>query len=182
MLSFGVNYDLFPAFLRTGIDRLGLIMAPLVLLFIGMSFRFNWSQIKAIFSILSFKSGCAFLFSGILIWVFNITDPIMVTLAIVFPQSSFSFWPFAHMSTITKMERNSGTSVFDLDLAMNMIAISLPFSSIVIMGICSLSDQIIKIEQFPFLAGAFFFTLPLLHNYVKYLYKKITYNFKLEES
>ena len=36
-VGLGVNYELFPSFLKMSIDRLSLIMTPLILIFIGIS-------------------------------------------------------------------------------------------------------------------------------------------------
>lgn len=41
MLSIGLGYEALPAWLRSGVDKISLMMTPLVLLFIGISIKFT---------------------------------------------------------------------------------------------------------------------------------------------
>jgi hypothetical protein len=65
----------------------------------------------------------------------GLSIPIML-LAIVFPQSACSFWPFAHMSTVNTMEEGKQRT-FDVSFALSVLAISLPFSTIIILSVLS---------------------------------------------
>lgn len=144
MLSMGLTYNFFPEFLRLSIDKLSLLMTPLVLLFIGMSIRLTWHQVRTIFSVLFFRSGIAFLMSGILLLFFPVADIPTILLIVVFPQSACSFWPYAHMTTVSQMESKGATQqrskTFDLDFAMNVLACSMPFSVILILTIYASGD------------------------------------------
>jgi malate permease and related proteins len=138
MLTFGLDYLAFPEFVRLSIDRLSLMMTPLVLLFIGLSMRLTWNQVRTIFSFLFFRSGIAFLISGLVLIFFPVSDIPTILLIIVFPQSACSFWPYAHMAAVSQLEEKSGytkTKTFDLDFAMNVLACSMPFSVILILSI-----------------------------------------------
>lgn len=139
MLSMGLSYSAFPEFIRLSIDRLSLMMTPLVLLFIGLSMRLTWDQVRTIFSFLFFRSGIAFLISGLLLFFFAATDIPTILLIVVFPQSACSFWPYAHMASVaqleSKAEGNPTSRTFDLDFAMNVLACSMPFSVILILAI-----------------------------------------------
>jgi hypothetical protein len=123
-------------------------MTPMVLLFIGMAVKFQKAEMALIFKLLSFRAGLAFLLSACLLLFAPITAPAAVLLAIVFPQSACSFWPFAHMSAVSALEsedaaqqRQKGPeSTFHLDLALNTLALSLPFSTIIILSIFSLNE------------------------------------------
>jgi hypothetical protein len=141
MLSLGLTYDAFPAFLKLSVDRLSLMMTPLVLLFIGISIRLTWHQVRTIFSVLFFRSGIAFLVSGTLLVLFPVTDLATTLLIVVFPQSACSFWPYAHMAAVGQLESKSAdpstSRTFDLDFAMNVLACSMPFSVILILVIYS---------------------------------------------
>jgi hypothetical protein len=106
-------------------------MTPLVLLFIGVSMRLTWHQVRTIFSFLFFRSGIAFLISGVLLLLFPVADVPTMLLIVVFPQSACSFWPYAHMAAVSKLEGTAKT--FDLDFAMNVLACSMPFSVILIL-------------------------------------------------
>jgi malate permease and related proteins len=137
MLSLGLSYSTFPEFIRLSIDRLSLMMTPLVLLFIGLCIRLTWDQVRTIFSFLFFRSGIAFLISGLLLFFFPVTDIPTILLMIVFPQSACSFWPYAHMASVAQLESKAEgkptSRTFDLDFAMNVLACSMPFSVILIL-------------------------------------------------
>lgn len=139
MLSMGLSYSAFPEFIRLSIDRLSLMMTPLVLLFIGLSMRLTWDQVRTIFSFLFFRSGIAFLISGLLLFFFAVTDIPTILLIVVFPQSACSFWPYAHMASVAQLESKAEgkptSRTFDLDFAMNVLACSMPFSVILILAI-----------------------------------------------
>lgn len=137
MLSFGLNYAIFPEAVSLSIDRLSIIMTPLVLLFIGLSMRLTWSQVKTIFSFLFFRSGIAFFISAMVLFFFPVKDVATMLLIVVFPQSACSFWPYSHMEAVRQMEsklpEDKRIKTFDQDFAMNVLACSLPFSVVLIM-------------------------------------------------
>lgn len=140
MLSLGLGYDAFPVFIRDSVDKISLMMTPLVLLFIGISIKFSWAQFKAIFSFIFFRSAIAFLISGLILLFFPVTDLATTLLIVVFPQSACSFWPYAHMAVVSEMEskdRERSGKTFDLDFAMNVLACSMPFSVLMILLIYS---------------------------------------------
>jgi malate permease and related proteins len=89
-----LNYNFIPEFGQLSIDRLSMMMTPLILLFIGISIRFNWSQFKTIFAFLFFRSAVAFTISGILLYYLQVADLATALLIVVFPQSACSFWPY----------------------------------------------------------------------------------------
>ena len=98
-------------------------------------------QAKVILSFLFFRSGIAFFLSGMLLLLLPPQDMAIALLIVVFPQSACSFWPFAHMAAVSEMERKSDVAsknrIFDLEFAMNILACSLPFSVILILGVYS---------------------------------------------
>ena len=98
-------------------------------------------QAKVILSFLFFRSGIAFLLSGMLLLILPPQDLAIAHLIVVFPQSACSFWPFAHMAAVSEHERKSDVAgknrMFDLEFAMNILACSLPFSVILILGVYS---------------------------------------------
>ena len=160
MLCFGANLASLPLFLQDTVTRLGVIMTPLILLFIGMSVKGNVRQIGGILQILILRSGAAFLISSALLLMLPTSIGAgLLILAVVLPQSACSFWPFAHMSLIHEMERKKEykTKTFDLGYSLNILAISLPFSASIIMFTCSyptlfLSPGIVMIASFVLLA------------------------------
>ncbi len=139
MLALGLNFESLPSFAQMSIDKISLMMTPLVLLFIGISVKLTLEQVRTIFTFLFVRSGIAFLLSGLLLAILPVTDLGTALLIVVFPQSACSFWPFAHMSAVSKLEKKNHVEnkTFDLDFAMNVIACSLPFSVILILGVYS---------------------------------------------
>ncbi len=143
MLALGLNFESLPSFISMNVDRLSVMMTPLVLLFIGISMKLTRQQAKVILSFLFFRSGMAFLLSGLLLMSLPVQNPAIALLIVVFPQSACSFWPFAHMAAVSELERKSdvgGNKIFDLEFAMNILACSLPFSVILILGIYSAGE------------------------------------------
>jgi hypothetical protein len=137
MLAMGLNFNSLPGFIQMSIDKISLMMTPLVLLFIGISMKLTLEQVRTIFTFLFLRSGLAFLVSGILLLILPVNDIATMLLIIVFPQSACSFWPFAHMAAVSKLERKESDhdKTFDLDFAMNILACSLPFSVVCVLGI-----------------------------------------------
>ena len=90
-------------------------------------------------SILTFRAGFTFLLSGLFIWLVPMPSEAAVLLAVVFPQSAVSFWPFAHMSAIRKFEYENevqkNNPTFDLELGINVLAVSMPFSTLLVLGV-----------------------------------------------
>lgn len=136
MLGLGLNLQTLPESIASVILRLSSIMAPLILLFIGLAVKINRKDFSLILRMLSWRSGITFILSGAFIALIPELTVSVMLLAIVFPQSSCSFWPFAHMSTVNAMEENKPRT-FDVSFALSVLAISLPFSTLVILGVLS---------------------------------------------
>jgi hypothetical protein len=128
--------------MQMSVDKISLMMTPLVLLFIGISMKLTLEQVRTIFTFLLLRSGLAFMISGALLLLLPVKDISTMLLIVVFPQSACSFWPFAHMAAVNKLERNQfdHERTFDLDFAMNVLACSLPFSVILILGVYTAGD------------------------------------------
>jgi malate permease and related proteins len=120
-------------------NRASSLMTPLVLIYIGLAVQFKEGKIKLVSSILLFRAGVTLLFSVLVIRIFNVTTPNLILLAVVVPLSSCSFWPFAHISGINIKEDNKEVTkerrTFDMNLAVLILAFSLPLSTILVMGI-----------------------------------------------
>lgn len=142
LLGFGLTLSSLPAFLGNTITSMSVIMTPLVLLFIGMAVRIKSREFGLIVSLLARRSGITFILSALFIFLFPTIGSSMVLLLVVFPQSACSFWPFAHMSAIQSMEENDGQKkpTFDIDFGINILACSLPLSTVLIIGIFSFSE------------------------------------------
>lgn len=137
LLSFGLDITALPTFLESTAVRLAALMTPIVLLFIGMAVRFERREMAMILRVLAFRSGTALVLSTLLLFIFPIATPAFALLAVIFPQSAVSFWPFAHMSAVEGQREEGTPATFNIDLALNVLACSLPFSTVVILGVLS---------------------------------------------
>ncbi|MEM9324861.1 MAG: permease [Bacteroidota bacterium] len=136
MLAFGLNLQSLPETVSGVILRLSGIMAPLILLFIGLAVKLNRQDFGLILRLLLGRAGLLFLISAAVIFLVpSLSVPLML-LIIVFPQSSCSFWPFAHMSAVDAMEDAEGRT-FDVNFGLSTLAISLPLSTTLILGVFS---------------------------------------------
>jgi hypothetical protein len=142
LLGFGWNLNSLPSFLQNTVLSMKVLMTPLVLLFIGMAVRVKSGEFGIIISMLLRRAGIAFCLSALIAFSIPSLTPAMLLLLVVFPQSSCSFWPFAHMSTINAMEEKDThpEPTFDVNFGVNILACSLPFSTILIIGIFSFSE------------------------------------------
>jgi malate permease and related proteins len=152
LLSLGFSFKSLPPVIADLFDKTSAMMTPLVLIFIGLAVQFKEGNKRLVASLLLFRAGLTMLFSAMLIAVTGITDPTLVLLAIVLPLSSASFWPFAHISAFNQREDAKDIPLekrtFNLELSVLVLAFSLPFSTLLILGILS--------------TGSFFAHLPTL--------------------
>ncbi|MEM7657682.1 MAG: permease [Bacteroidota bacterium] len=142
MLAVGWNFSVLPSFLQNTVVRASAMMTPMILLFIGMAVKIRWTQVQMIFSFLAFRSALAFLMSGIFLIAFPELAPAIALVVVVFPQSACSFWPYAHMAAVDGLEekRPASERTFDTDTGLAVLACSLPFSTMLIMSICSIGE------------------------------------------
>lgn len=136
MVSLGWNLQSLPAVIGETILRLGTIMAPLILLFIGLAVKTSRKEAGFILQLLSWRAGVLLVFSGVIIALLPGLAATTALLLVVFPQSSVSFWPFAHMSAVDGMEQDK-KKTFDINFALSLLAVSLPFSTLVMLGVFS---------------------------------------------
>ncbi|MBC2838558.1 permease [Robiginitalea sp. SC105] len=135
LLIAGLNLESLPGFIAATVNRFSVMMVALVLLFIGMAVRVSLSDLRTIALLLSWRSGMALLFSSLMLFLLPALSPALILLVIVFPQSSCSFWPYAHMHLVNTREESESRQgrTFDTGFAVNLLACSLPFSSGIIL-------------------------------------------------
>ncbi|WP_149239870.1 hypothetical protein [Dyadobacter sp. 32] len=152
LLSLGISFKTLPSVVTDLFDKTSAMMTPLVLLFIGLAVQLKEGKKRIVASILLFRAGITMLISAGMIYVLNITDLSMILLSIVIPLSAASFWPLAHISAFNLREDTKSVPkekrTFDLELAVLLLAFSLPFSTILILSILS--------------SGSFFAHIPTL--------------------
>lgn len=141
LLSFGWNYETLPVIVTGFFDKTSALMTPLVLIFIGLAVKLKQKKKGVVFSILLFRAGISMVFSALVISTMGISDSNLILLATVIPLSSVSFWPFAHISLFNSKEEEMDLpkekKTFDVELAVMVLAISLPLSTILVLGILS---------------------------------------------
>lgn len=175
LLAFGLNLSSLPQFLGSTITSMSVLMTPLVLLFIGLAVRIKLKEFGQILFLLIQRSGITFLISAVLIYLLPGLTPALILLLIVFPQSSYSFWPFAHMSMVSSLEEKDKQPkpTFNINFAVSVLACSLPFSTVLIISIFTFGETFTNPDVL--LAIGFGMVLTSLF---PYLYKK-TKNYKL---
>ena len=181
-LVLGITLNELPEFLKSPVLMLKDVMTPLILLFIGVSVVLKWSSIQKIISLLMFRAGISLLISGVILSVFQFSSTTAVLFLIVFPLSSASFWPFAHMAGVSRMEIESGfgKKTFDMELAINILAVSLPFSTILILSILTGGEYFVA--PTPVLGlGAILCGIPLIPKILA-LVKGLSFDFEPSKS
>ncbi len=170
LLAFGLNLNSLPKFLGNTITSMSVLMTPLVLLFIGLAVRIKLKEFGQILFLLTQRAGIAFCISAILIYFIPSLTPALILLLIVFPQSSCSFWPFAHMSMVSSMEEKDKQPepTFNINFAVSVMACSLPFSTIIIISVFTFSETFADPNILIGIGSGM-----VLTSFLPYLYKKI---------
>lgn len=178
LISFGIHMSDLPNFLSKTLTRLSLIMTPLVLLFIGLAIKLKRHQIFQILSILLLRASVSLLIVGLFVTLCGITTNNEVLFILAFSLSACSFWPFAHMASINLKETDLKVKnrTFDTEFALAILALSLPLSVGLILGILSVGNTFSKPINI-FLLASLLFTLgsifPLLQTVSKGLKKNV---------
>ncbi|KJD32852.1 permease [Tamlana nanhaiensis] len=137
LLFLGLNLNSLPVVVQNTLNRLSSIMAPLVLLFIGLAVKVKRKQFVQIFSLLMLRYGITLLLIAAIVAIFNFNLKDDILLMIAFGLSACSFWPFAHISSVATKELNieADKKTFDTDFALSILALSLPLSVLLILGV-----------------------------------------------
>jgi len=137
LLTFGLTMDSLPFFLSETLEKLSLIMTPLVLLFIGLAVKIKRKQFFQIFSLLCTRAGLVLLISGVFVLVAGIEAKNEILLTMAFGLSACSFWPYAHIAAVDSMEmdKKPKKKTFSSDFGVAILALSFPLSTILILGV-----------------------------------------------
>lgn len=137
LLALGLNMNSLPFVLSETLQKLSLIMTPLVLLFIGLAVKIKSTQFIQIFSLLSLRAGLVFLISGVFILITGIKATNEILLLLAFGLSACSFWPYAHISAVDSLEAEtkSKKQTFHNNYAISILALSFPLSTLLILGV-----------------------------------------------
>lgn len=136
LLAFGLHMDSLPFFLSETLEKLSLIMTPLVLLFIGLAVKIKRKQFFQIFSLLCTRAGLVLLISGVFVMVAGIEARNEILLTMAFGLSACSFWPYAHIAAVDslEMDKKSKRRTFSGDFGVAILALSFPLSTMLILA------------------------------------------------
>jgi heme/copper-type cytochrome/quinol oxidase subunit 2 len=168
LVFFGFTKESLPFFISETISRLSLIMTPLVLLFIGLAVNIKKKQFSKLLALLFLRAGFVALLCGSLIMVCNIEVQNDILLLLAFGLSACSFWPFSHIALVDAQEKKIAKSkrTFNSNFAVNILALSFPLSTVLILGILS-SGSLFSSATPVFLLGAIFMSLGILPFIIK---------------
>ncbi|MEZ4809712.1 MAG: permease [Allomuricauda sp.] len=137
LLTFGLTKDSLPFFLSETLEKLSLIMTPLVLLFIGLAVKIKRKQFFQIFSLLCVRAGLVLLIGAGFVALAGVQTPGNILLILAFGLSACSFWPYAHIAVVDGLEMDASPreKTFNSDFGIAILALSFPLSTMLILGV-----------------------------------------------
>ena len=159
LLGFSLNIDSLPFVISDTLLRLSTLMTPLVLLFIGLAVKIRRKQFTQILSILLLRAGVVVLACTAFVYIFNVSVQNDILLMLAFGLSACSFWPFAHISAVGSQEEDlaDGQKTFDGTFSINILALSFPLSTALILGVLSSGNTFYGILPLLILSGVLLF-------------------------
>lgn len=155
LLGLGINMDNLPVVISESLKKLSVLMTPLVLLFIGLAVSIKKGQFQKIFSILVLRAGIVLGICSIFMLCFGITAAANRLLLLAFSLSACSFWPFAHLSAVNIKEKGKTDKTFNNTMAINILALSFPFSILLILAMFTVGEKIAEVPVLLSIAGVF---------------------------
>lgn len=139
LVFFGLSMESLPFFISETLQRLRILMTPLVLLFIGLAVNIRRKQFLKLASMLFLRAGTVLFICGICIYLGRITVQNEILLMLAFGLSACSFWPYAHIAAVDAQEMDvpNNMKTFNGNFAINTLALSFPLSTILILGVLS---------------------------------------------
>lgn len=149
LVSFGITLDKLPDFLSVTLLRISSVMTPLVLLFIGLAVKLKKKQFFELSSLLILRASISLLLVCGVVSLADIQLKNTILLMIAFSLSACSFWPFAHISSINFKENKEGKNnkTFDTNFSLSILALSLPISVLLILGILSTGNTFAAVSN-----------------------------------
>lgn len=137
LLALGMSMDSLPFFLSETLEKLSLIMTPLVLLFIGLAVKIKRKQFFQIFSLLCTRAGLVLLICGAFVLISGIQAQNEILLILAFGLSACSFWPYAHIAAVDSMEMEvePQKKTFSSSFGVAVLALSFPLSTMLILAV-----------------------------------------------
>ncbi len=147
LLGLGFNMKSLPFVFSETLQKLSLIMTPLVLLFIGLAVKIKRKQFVQIFSLLCLRAGLVFMISGVFVVITGVQAKNEILLLLAFGLSACSFWPYAHISAVDSLEVGTKAKkrTFDNNYAISILALSFPLSTLLILGVLNSGELLSSI-------------------------------------
>lgn len=147
-LSLGITIDNLPNFISKTLSRLSLIMTPLVLIFIGLALKLNKKSFFQIFSLLMLRAAISLFLIVAIVLLFKISLGKEILFLLAFSLSSCSFWPFAHISSISYKEKQLSEEkrTFNSGIALSVLALSLPISVTMILAMLTAENTFTNVS------------------------------------
>jgi hypothetical protein len=157
-ISLGITLNDFPFFISSILNRLSVLMTPLVLLFIGLALKFKRKQFFQIFSLLMLRAATGLFLVAAVVSLLDITVANDILFMLAFALSACSFWPFAHISGIAYKEKDLDPKefTFNMDVAMAVLALSLPLSVFLILTVLTAGSTFSEVGNILVLATGLF--------------------------
>lgn len=135
----GINMQSMPIIINNTMERLSFLMTPLVLLFIGLAVKIKKNQLGQIMGMLLLRAGFVVVVSAVLVLSAGVNVQEDILLLLAFALSACSFWPFAHISAVDSQEKEVAEEkkTFNGNFAVNILALSFPLSTSLILVILS---------------------------------------------
>ncbi|UZO80158.1 permease [Aquimarina sp. ERC-38] len=135
LMSFGFSFRNLPILAQSTLQKLSFLMTPLVMIFIGLAVKIRKEQCIKLLSVLIIRAGIVMLISAGVIWVMQLSVREDVLWILAFSLSACSFWPYAHIASISEKEKREvgKEKTFESATAINLLALSFPLSTLIIM-------------------------------------------------
>jgi predicted permease len=139
LTAFHLNAASLPFVLSDPIQKFSACTTPLILFYIGISLNLKSLQLDILLMILLIRAGTGFLFSAVMVAILHPASEITVLL-IALPQASCSLWPLLHATRINDQnipKHGDKAIFFDVNFATSLLALSFPFSILVLLIVFS---------------------------------------------
>ncbi len=136
-MTFGFSFEKLPTIAQDVIQKLSVLMTPLVMIFIGLAVKIRKDQCIKILSLLMIRAGMVMGISAVIIWSMQISVREDILWILAFSLSACSFWPYAHIASISEKEKKElgKEKTFKSAIAINLLALSFPLSTLMIMTV-----------------------------------------------
>lgn len=140
-----VGAEGLPLAFSDAIQKLAACATPLILFYVGISLNLKAFQLSTILMILLARAGVGFLFSAAAIALLHPSSLEAIVLFMTLPQASCSLWPLLHATRINHQDRSASNEIesgeksafFDVNFATALLALSFPFSIVVLLVVFS---------------------------------------------